>query len=424
MQNNSFTFFHKTIQKQNFIRLQYILLIRMLLTVAILSLLVGTFGILGWLPLGQKYIMILYIYSAVMFVTYVLSLRNIDHYALYAHLVIFSSLVVLGCMVVYLTYDSSRLSWFFPLSFAGFILMGKNYGSMVIVSIFILVGILFMYFDLVLSLYDLLTFFASLLAFTIFMHYFLSKIEQDTFEFEHMVLEEVDKRQTQEQILLRKYRMANMGEMIDAIAHQWRQPLAQGSMILLNMQEELENRQYLKDKIAQLAILNQHMSQTIDDFRKLLHESKHKTEFDLQHTVKEVLQLMKNQLNGIDLQCTTKITQRIVGYKNELIQVLVIILSNAIEALNIKQITHKKISLLLEEKDENVYIHIEDNAGGIKSSVAEKLFDPYITTKKSSGGAGLGLYIAKIIIEDTMQGKLFVIHGAEGARFTLEIKKD
>jgi len=424
MQNNSFTLFHQTIQEQSFINLQYLLLTRMLLTVAILSLLVGTFGILGWLPLGQTYTTILYMYSVVMFVTYVLSLRNINHYTLYAHLVIFSSLVVLGCMVVYLTYDSSRLSWFFPLSFAGFILMGKHYGSMVIVSIFTLVGILFMYFELALSLYDLLTFFASLFAFTIFMHYFLSKIEHDTFEFERMVLEEVDKRQTQEQILLRKYRMANMGEMIDAIAHQWRQPLAQGSMILLNMQEELDNSQYLKEKITQLATLNQHMSQTIDDFRTLLHESKHKTEFNLQHTVEEVLQLMKSQLHDINLHYTNKINQDIVGYKNELIQVLVIILSNAIEALNIRQITHRKISLLLEEKDENVYIHIEDNAGGITSSVAAKLFDPYITTKKSSGGTGLGLYIAKIIIEDTMQGKLFVTQGLEGARFTLEIKRE
>jgi len=87
------------------------------------------------------------------------------------------------------------------------------------------VSILFYAYDLRLSLYAMLTFLVSLLVFNLFTHYFLTKIQGDTQHFETLVSQEVQKREASEQILLRKYRMANMGEMIDAIAHQWRQPL-------------------------------------------------------------------------------------------------------------------------------------------------------------------------------------------------------
>jgi signal transduction histidine kinase len=341
---------------------------------------------------------------------------------MYVNIVIFSSLVILGVMVVSVTHDEFRLVWFLLLSFASFMLGGKRYGVMISLWIAVIVYGLFWTRDIHLSGYAVATFGMGLLTFNIFLHHILDKIHNDAAFLHTLVEKEVQKRQTQEQILLRNYRMTNMGEMIDAIAHQWRQPLAQGSMILLNMQEELENPCYLQEKITQLSTLNQHMSQTIDDFRRLLHEEKHKSTFDLHSATDAVLKLMKNQLHDIALEYSNRVDRPVVGYKNELIQVLIILFSNAIQALNISGISHKKIALILEQKDAKIFVHIEDNAGGINPSVKERLFDPYITTKKSSGGTGLGLYIARIIVEDTMQGKLSVSEGLKGARFTIEIK--
>lgn len=190
------------------------------------------------------------------------------------------------------------------------------------------------------------------------------------------------------------------------------------------MQEELDNKTYLEEKIEELTKLNMHMSQTIDDFRFLLNESKNKTIFDIHTAIEEVLTLMQNQLQTINIHYTNRISHKVLGYKNELIQVLVILLSNAIEVLEIRDIQNRKISFVLEEYDDSIMIHIEDNAGGVEPSVQNKLFDPYISTKQTSGGTGLGLYIAQIIIEDNMQGKLSVKDGLNGARFTVEIKRE
>jgi C4-dicarboxylate-specific signal transduction histidine kinase len=102
----------------------------------------------------------------------------------------------------------------------------------------------------------------------------------------------------------------------------------------------------------------------------------------------------------------------------------VTLLSNAVEVLEQRQITQKKISLIVEEEQDYLLIHIEDNAGGIAPAIQETLFEPYISMKEHTTGKGLGLYIAKIIIEDNMQGLLSVKQGLKGARFTVEIKRE
>lgn len=403
---------------------QYILLRRILLTVFILGFSIASLAVFRLYPLGTVYMTLLYTYSIVSLITYIASTKYQDYYLMYVHIIVFSSLLTLSVMMVNVLHDEFRLIWFFLLSFASFMLGGKRYGFGITLVIIIIVGFLFFTYDLHLSSYAIFTFLVSLLVFSLFTYYYLSKIRRDTQHFEDLVKQEVTKRQTGEQVLLRQYRMQNMGEMIDAIAHQWRQPLAQGNMILLNMEEELDNKPYLEEKITQLAKLNEHMSQTIEDFRHLLHDSKNKITFQSHDLIDEVLTLMNNQLQDINVQYTNKVSHKIQGYKSELTQVLITLLSNAIEILDIRQIQEKQISIILEEDEDEVWIHIEDNAGGIEASVQDTLFNPYITTKTKTGGTGLGLYIAKIIIEDNMQGSLSVQSGLQGARFTLCIKRE
>ena len=418
------TLTYNNLQNQNLQQFQYTLLSRIVLTASLFSFITASTYLFGWLPLESSYAIVLYIYSAGMLWLYVFRKDKPSHYHRAVNILVFSSLFVLGMMTVYNTFDAFRLGWFFLLSFSSFILMGRGYGFAVTMSIIALVLFLYEVFDLAYSAYAIATFAGSLAAFSLFAHYFLSKVQHDSIAFEEMVRAEINKRQTQEQVLLRQYRMANMGEMIDAIAHQWRQPLANSSMILNNMQEELEDKTYLDEKITELQALNDHMSQTIDDFRHLLHDNKNKAIFDGHTAIEEVLRLLQNQLQTTDVQYTNKTSGMIQGYKNELIQVLVTLLSNAVEVLAARNIQDKKISLILEEKDEMMLIHIEDNAGGINASVKDTLFDPYISTKQNVIGKGLGLYIAKIIIEDTMHGKLSVKQGLHGARFTIEIKRE
>jgi signal transduction histidine kinase len=269
------------------------------------------------------------------------------------------------------------------------------------------------------SIYAFVTFIVSLSVFTLFIYYFVTKVRYDARHFEQRVQKEVEKRHSQEQLLLRQYRMQNMGEMIDAIAHQWRQPLMQSNMILLNIEEELDNKPYVEEKMQELIVLNTHMSQTIDDFRHLLHDSQEKITFNIAKSIDEVRMLMQHQLKEIDVVCQCNESDEIVGYKNELMQIFIILLSNAVEALKNNNIQEKKIKISTSLNESDVTIKIEDNAGGIEENVIDKIFDPYFSTKKNSGGTGLGLYIAKLITEETMHGNLSVTQGTQGAKFTI-----
>ncbi len=246
-------------------------------------------------------------------------------------------------------------------------------------------------------------------------------------ELEQRVEEEVEQRIRHEELLLRKARMASMGEMIDAIAHQWRQPLMNINAVMMNIDRGIETKKesaILKEKILEVFSLTAHMSHTIEDFRNFLQVEKKKGHFLLEEMLTSVLTLIRYNLKNIDVTSECVEGLAIEGYKSELSQVLITLLSNAAEILETKQGINKKIYIRLEENKDEVIISIEDNAGGIEEQNLSKIFDPYFTTKKQTGGTGLGLYIAKIIIEHNMKGSLNVFNTKIGALFTIKIPKD
>ncbi len=238
------------------------------------------------------------------------------------------------------------------------------------------------------------------------------------------VKEEVEKQLTQEEMLLRQSRMASMGEMIDAIAHQWRQPLMNINAVMMNLDRGIEKGQditQLKEKVLEVFSLTAHMSHTIEDFRNLLKVEKEKSEFLVSDVITTVLELIKSNLKGIDISSNLQDEISIKSYKSELSQVLITLLANASDALHIKNIVDKKIYIGLKENTTNIILSIEDNAGGINNENTSKIFDPYFTTKTQTGGTGLGLYIAKTIIEHNMNGTLSVVNTENGALFTIDI---
>lgn len=410
--------------KYNFSFLQNQLLRRILLTVFLFS---WVISIGSWLEIyvfNSTYTLILFLFGFMSIVMYSVSTLYESYYAIYRDVLIILGILTLSVSIVTETNDELRLVWFYLISLASYILGSRKYGMVVSLIILAIIDILVWQYDLHYSFRAMVTFHASWLAFNIFMHYFLLKITQDKTLFEEMVEEEVQKRQTQEQILLRKYRMANMGEMIDAIAHQWRQPLSEANMILLNMEEELDNPKYLQEKIEVLTQLNGYMSQTIDDFRNLLHSEKTKIPIEMDECIAELKTLMKQPLSAVKIYYKNENVGAFVNYRNEFIQVLIILLSNAIEALEETKAKEKNIWIKLKQVDTNIVISIEDSAGGVDIDNIEKIFDPYMSSKEGKGGTGLGLYVAKIIVEETMKGRLEVVNTHRGAKFSIILKEE
>ena len=418
----------RNIEQESLEQFRISLLLMMLLSASIGSLVVAIFSSIGILAFSPIYLFGLYLYAVFTFVLYLLVKKDSSYYRIVMHLSIYASVALFTLMLLFVSQDELRMVWFFLVAFSAFILGRKRFGFAVTIGIFTIVWMLYIYGNIGLSLYGLLTLATALFMFTLFAFYFLLKIENDSALLKHRVEVEVAKQQAQEQIMLRKYRMASMGEMIDAIAHQWRQPLAQANMILLSMDDSIEgdniDKTILRKHLTELFGLTAHMSKTIDDFRTLLASDKPKQTFYIEESIAEVLALMNGSLKGINVEVNLENKTEVLTYKNELMQVLITLLSNSIEALDRNGIVDKYIAVDIVVEIETVTLIVEDNAGGIPEVIEAKIFDPYFTTKKSEGGTGLGLYIVKIIVEESMQGSITQKKGKEGAKFSITLERE
>ena len=245
-------------------------------------------------------------------------------------------------------------------------------------------------------------------------------------ELKRQVEEEVAKRTEQYEMLCHQSRLAAMGEMIDAIAHQWRQPLNGLGLIVQGMRR-LDERQRL-DSEALRGIEGEimekvgYMSQTIDDFSTFFRLSKRKERFDAAVGVREALRLLDAQLQQqhVAVQVSTgKGVRDVFGFPNEFRQVAVNLVHNAMTAIARTGQRDGRIAIDIDGAGEMVRLSVTDNGGGIGEADLHRVFDPYFTTREN--GSGIGLYMSKIIIEQHMGGRLDVANHEAGARFRIAL---
>ncbi len=247
---------------------------------------------------------------------------------------------------------------------------------------------------------------------------------------ESRIKNEIDQRLAQEQILIQQSKLAAMGEMIGNIAHQWRQPLAQISAIHMNMKVTYDfnkfDEVYLNEKIKEANKLTSYMSQTINDFQNFFIPQKEKEIFSIEKACKDAYNIIDSSLkyHNIEINFNIKEDTNILGYKNEFSQVILNILSNAKDILIERKIENPKIDIEVKNGDNYSIIKIHDNAGGVKDDILDKIFDPYFTTRHKTQGTGIGLYMAKNIIERNMSGFINVKNIENGALFTIKVLKD
>ena len=230
----------------------------------------------------------------------------------------------------------------------------------------------------------------------------------------------------QQNILIQKSKMAAMGEMIGNIAHQWRQPLSQISGLFFDIESAYDYREldkkYLSQRVNDANDLLEYMSKTIDDFRNFFNPRSIKEEFLINDAISSSMKILKATLEyyKIDIQIDCDEKYKINGFRNEYTQAIVNIISNAKDILVDKKIKNAKIKVYVKEVKDDIVLHIEDNAGGIDTSIIDKIFDPYFTTKYEYG-TGIGLYMTKLIIEEKMNGTIKVENLNNGAVFSIKI---
>ena len=242
--------------------------------------------------------------------------------------------------------------------------------------------------------------------------------------------QEVKKRTQQYEIMCHQSRLAAMGEMIEAIAHQWRQPLNGLGIIVQGLRHLSNNNKFdfnlLNEVETEMLEKINYMSQTIDDFSNFFKISKEKKIFNILNSLKDTISLvdiqLKNQNINVEVNIEEGVNLEIFGLENEFRQALLNIIHNSIDALVLKNITNKYINIDIIRNSNFVELILSDNAGGIPKKNIQKIFKPYFTTKKE--GNGIGLYMSKIIIEHHMKGSLSVQNNQDGAIFTISLKAE
>ncbi len=286
---------------------------------------------------------------------------------------------------------------------------------------------------------------------------------------EDKVKEETLKRYEQEQLLIQQSKLAEMGAMLRSIAHQWKQPLSAVGMLLQDMVRtynsgEMDKKyvDWVHDTASEQIT---YMTETVKDFMDFLRPSQERSLFTIEEALWPTLKIFSHQAIShdlhIEMKCDWKENDdkgisahiknigdsnihidcnkcgrsdlRVEGYRNEFMQVLLNIFNNAkdaIEALKKKgELTESgKICIRITDFEGRVSIDIEDNGGGIPEELLKKIFDPYFTTKSSEHGSGIGLYMVRAIVENSMGGEVRVRNGSSGAIFSIildrHIKRD
>lgn len=355
-------------------------------------------------------------------------------YELVASLLILSALATFTSALITIPMDQFRMMWFYITVFLAFFIGGIWHGYLTAAASISIILIANAFVDLNLNSLSIITAVTGLIVLTITVRVYTRKM----IDLEHSLLSlnetlntkvksSVEEIRKKDEFMLHQARLAQMGEMIAMIAHQWRQPLASIAAISANIQlslalnEEIEKTS-LDKEITAIVDRTALLSKTIDDFRNFYNTNNKKNRFDLENTIDHAIQILTPAIKNANVTLTfhSDLESEINSFESEIIQVLMNIIKNAIDVLQDKE-GERTISVRAYQHNASAYILVEDNGGGVNETIINKIFEPYFSTKKEKNGMGLGLYMSLLIIKNHCKGTLSVRNTHKGALFTIEL---
>jgi len=238
-----------------------------------------------------------------------------------------------------------------------------------------------------------------------------------------------DQRDMQkDELLQQQSKLATMGEMIDAIAHQWKQPLNSISMMSDLLREDFKtgsvNESYIQELNENIHLQIDYMVNTLSEFRTFFRPTTKNENFTFLDALKSAQVLMKDELISQNILLCLEIDENlsIFGNKNEFKHLFINLINNSIDSFNEKDISNRKVYIRCYEENNNTYIEVQDNAGGVSLKVIDDIFEANVTTKKGDKKSGIGLYISEQIIKKNY-GSINVHNTKNGALFTIILKQ-
>ena len=245
-------------------------------------------------------------------------------------------------------------------------------------------------------------------------------------QLERRITDEVNLAKANHKRYEQQAKMAAMGEMMDAVAHQWKQPLnalsMMSDMLIDDFSDNLVDKKYIDELSNDTQLQIEHMITTLNEFRNFFRPKETKESFGIKRSLSSVLVLINDEFlkNNINIHIESDKEILIYGIENEFKHLVLNIINNAKDAFNERDIQVRDIFISFTKNNHSINLEIRDSAGGIPENVIEHIFKPNVTTKKAGDGTRIGLYMS-IQIAQKLGGKLSVKNINNGASFSLQI---
>jgi len=256
----------------------------------------------------------------------------------------------------------------------------------------------------------------------------LKKLEKANITLEEKVREKVKELRQKDALIMNQSKLVALGEMLNMIAHQWRQPLNALSASAIHLELKVQMANINKDDVIKFTKFvqteSQRLSKTIDDFMNFSKPDEKEEEFYLKDVIDSISDMIKVQLQNHNINMKINIYEylKIKSYKKIIEHILLNLVSNARDALDDVDIPNKEIKIYTIQDDEFIKIVVYDNAGSIPKNLMDRIFNPYFTTKEEGKGTGLGLYMSKKLAEEKLKGELYFENKENGVEFILKLK--
>lgn len=239
---------------------------------------------------------------------------------------------------------------------------------------------------------------------------------------QHQVEEKVRENREKDKIMFQQSKNAAMGEMISMITHQWRQPISAISAIAskVKLQTQMGKKMSADEDMERIIDSTRYLSQTIEDFRNFFRPDTQKEASDLSDLVKSALRYCAYAIEMEQIEVQTDLQEVVLSvYPNELIQVLINLIKNAIDQYKTKSEAKRMVMIDVLVKNSFAVIAVRDHAGGVPEEVLPYVFQEYFTTKDIENGTGLGLHMSRMIVESHHSGSIVVRNEEDGAVFEI-----
>jgi len=257
---------------------------------------------------------------------------------------------------------------------------------------------------------------------------FLSNKIKKIFRDYKITIEKTENENRQKnEIIYQQSKMTVIGQLLNMISHQWRQPLSQINSIALRLYLEEKkgtlDRKIVKQTINDIENVTQYLSQTIDDFSNFFIQETKEKEFLVDEAIQHCISIAKPSLQHVKVELNFSSKYYVKGYITLFQQIILCLITNSVDSFNTKKIQKPIIKIHSYDTNDFVYIELSDNAGGIDESCIDQIFDLYFSTKKKEIASGLGLYIVKSITEKHFNANVYVENITNGAKFTLKMNR-